>query len=128
MGDPPICKHLYRINVARQTRMGEKKGATLVSFLDPLLGTILVSFWEVFWSILGGFWHHLGRRRRGILVMFPFAFCSLAAGLSQDFGREFRVLCCFGSLVFFCLVGVPWCFLWSLVSLSPVYERSARSD
>ena len=99
-------------------KWGRKRGHKWSFFVNPLWGTILVSFWVVFWSILGGFWYPLGRRRRGILVMFSFAFCSLAAGLSQHFGKEIRVLCCFGSLVFFCLAGVPWCFLWSLVSLS----------
>ena len=109
-------------------QMEEKKGAKLMFFRDPPFGCH-------FGVILGGFLVDFGR----FLVPFGEAseryfgnvfLCLLlpCRGPFTRCGREFRVLCCFGSLVFFCLAGVPWCFLWSLVSLSPVYERSARAS
>ena len=66
-----------------------------------LLGTILVSFGEVFLSIWEGFGYHLGEASERYFGNVPYAFCSFAAGLSQHFGKDFRVLCSFGSLVFF---------------------------
>ena len=107
--------------------MGEKKGTNLMFFRDPPFGYHFGVILGVFLSIWGGFWYHLGRLRRVILVMFSFAFCSLAVGLSQDVGGNFESCVALAPLCSSALLVCPG-VLWFLVSLTPVYERSVRSD